>query len=63
MRPIARGEAAELFRRGRAFGMVSHINHVGVPKYVWAVADSGKAYEAKTKPERGGVPRLSYRRR
>jgi hypothetical protein len=52
VRPVLKDEAAQLFRRGIAIGMVSKFDPGSVPKYVWAVDDHNEVYEAKTKPER-----------
>lgn len=50
LRPVLRAEAATMFRRGVAVGMVSWFERGRTPKYVWAVDASDEVYEAKTKP-------------
>jgi hypothetical protein len=52
LRTVLLGEAEDLFREGIRRGMVSGFLAGGVPKYVWAVDETGEVYEAKTKPER-----------
>ena len=56
IRPILKDEAAKLFSDGIIKGMISKRDEDGVPKYVWAVDDSGQAYEAK----RGGSTPYDY---
>lgn len=48
LRPILLLEASTLFERGIALGMVSRFEAGQLPKYVWAVDDTGEVYEAKT---------------
>ncbi len=50
LRSVLLAEAAALFRRSIAAGMVSRLEQGGVPKYVWAVDADGEVYEAKTRP-------------
>ena len=52
LRSVLLAEAATLFAAGVERGMMSAFPPDGVPKYVWAVDQSGEPYEAKTKPER-----------
>ena len=50
-RSVGRDEAEALFREGMQRGMISTYRQDGLPKYVWAVASDGRAFEAKV--ERG----------
>jgi len=50
-RSVGRDEAEALFREGVQRGMISTYRQDGLPKYVWAVASDGRAFEAKV--ERG----------
>lgn len=47
LRIVKRREASELLRSGIAWGMVSRYSVNGLPKYIWAVDDTGEVYEAK----------------
>jgi hypothetical protein len=50
LRAVPKAEAVRLFREGVRRGMVSALVAGGVPKYVWAVAEDGLVFEAKTDP-------------
>ena len=45
-RSVKRDEAKALFREGVRRGMVSRCRDDALPKYVWAVDEEGRAYEA-----------------
>jgi hypothetical protein len=47
LRPLLMQEALTLFRLGIQHGMVSRFGETDNPKYIWAVDDTGEAYEAK----------------
>lgn len=49
-RIVRKEEAGGLLAAGIRAGMVSVFAGEGVPKYVWAVDESGEVYEAKTNP-------------
>ena len=49
VRVILRAEAARLLSEGIRKGMVSAFEPGQLPKYVWAVDEHGKVYEAKVK--------------
>lgn len=50
-RGVGKDEARALFQEGVRRGMISTFREGGLPKYVWAVASDGRAFEAKI--ERG----------
>ena len=47
LRTVPKAEAEELLTRGLGRQMVSAFLMNGLPKYVWAVDESGEPYEAK----------------
>lgn len=49
-RAVRKTEAIRLLKEGIRRGMVSALAAGGVPKYVWAVAEDGLIFEAKTAP-------------
>lgn len=50
LRAVPKAEAIRLLKEGIRRGMVSALAGGGVPKYVWAVAEDGLVFEAKTDP-------------
>lgn len=50
LRPVHLAEASALLTEAIRRGMVSRFANGSLPKYVWAVSDDGKVFEAKTKP-------------
>lgn len=44
---VSKGEAQGLMRSGILRGMVSEYEDDDCPKYIWAVADDGRVFEAK----------------
>lgn len=50
VRGVPKAEAIRLLKEGLRRGMVSALAGGGVPKYIWAVAQDGLVFEAKTHP-------------